>query len=234
MFPISLVTLAISFLAPFALAAPTSNVGTAVNLRIEGDTGTIFEGPVFTQGHDVETASGGTHHCDGTNLNANPAPGPTATSALDDAAKLQGFAWDGTYFAEFDDFFITSIAGVTQTQTQFWGYFVNFHLPDVGGCQQQVNLLDEVLFAFDPFGKPALKLSGEHVARVGEPVTLTVTDGQNGDPIAGASVDGQTTDAAGQVSVTFTSAGVKGLKAEKEGTVRSNRLDIVVAPSEFF
>ena len=71
------------------------NIPTLVNLRIEGSTTTIFEGPVLTFGHNVTTASGGNHHCDGTNNNQNPAPGPTCTSALDDASKTAHFAFDG-------------------------------------------------------------------------------------------------------------------------------------------
>ena len=73
-----------------------SNIGTFVPLRIEGKDGTIFEGPIFTRGHNVTTPSGGDHHCDGTNLGAHRTPGPTATSALADAAKLKHFAFDGS------------------------------------------------------------------------------------------------------------------------------------------
>lgn len=76
--------------APSALSLPTY-----VNLRVEGATSTIYEAPILTTGHDVTTAAGGTHHCDGTNLGANSKPGPTCTSALDSAAKLSGFTFDG-------------------------------------------------------------------------------------------------------------------------------------------
>ncbi|KAF8975215.1 hypothetical protein BDQ17DRAFT_278269 [Cyathus striatus] len=51
------------------------NNGTFVNLRVEGAKNrTIFEGLVFTTGHNVTTASGGNHHCDGTNNKTNPLP----------------------------------------------------------------------------------------------------------------------------------------------------------------
>jgi len=76
-------------------SADNSAVPTTVNLRIEAATYTIFEGPVFTNGHNVTTASGGTHPCDGTNNNPNPTPGPTTTSVLNDASKLHHFSWDG-------------------------------------------------------------------------------------------------------------------------------------------
>ena len=67
----------------------------SVNLRIEGAEKTIFEGTVLTQGHNVTTALGGTHICDGTNNNANPKPGATCISALDDGAKKNNFKFDG-------------------------------------------------------------------------------------------------------------------------------------------
>ena len=59
------------FTAAPALATPVS-----VNLRVEGKSDTIFEGPVTTDGHDVTTTTGGTHKCDGTNGGSEPAPGP--------------------------------------------------------------------------------------------------------------------------------------------------------------
>ena len=83
----------VAVLALFSLAAP--NQPTSVNLRVEGETATIFEGTVITTGHNVTTASGGNHHCDGTNNGENPLPGPICTSALDDASKLSHFAFDG-------------------------------------------------------------------------------------------------------------------------------------------
>src|SRR5947208_13542981 len=64
-----------------------------VNVRIEGATKTLFEGPVTTDAHAVTADTSGPHPCDGTNGGAHPTPGPTATGALDDAAKLAGLTW---------------------------------------------------------------------------------------------------------------------------------------------
>ena len=50
-----------------ALALPVT-----VNLRVEGPTATVFDGPVTTDGHAVTTAAAGTHPCDGTNGGAQP------------------------------------------------------------------------------------------------------------------------------------------------------------------
>ncbi|KAF8334508.1 hypothetical protein F5887DRAFT_836085, partial [Amanita rubescens] len=210
-------------------SADNSAVPTTVNLRIEAATYTIFEGPIFTHGHKVTTASGGTHPCDGTNNNANPTPGPTVTSALDDASKLHHFSWDGTFSTEFDDYFVTTIANQAQTSTKFWGILLNYQFIPVGGCQQEVKRMDDVLFAFDAFNKVNfLKLTGPGYVHVGHPVILTVTDGQNGSPVAGAEVNGQTSDANGHVSVTFKSPGTQKVKAEKSDSVRSAALTIEV------
>jgi len=66
-----------------------------INLRIEGDEGTIFEGTVTTSGHNVTTASGGTHRCDGTNRKGITCPGPTCITGLDDGNKIGKYGFDG-------------------------------------------------------------------------------------------------------------------------------------------
>jgi len=218
-----------------ALTGSAAASPTVVNVRVEGLASTIFEGPILTDGHTVSTASGGTHVCDGTNLGANPTPGPTATAALDDAAASSAFSWDGTFSTSFDDYFISRIGPDAQTASQFWGILLNYQFTPVGGCQQRVSSGDKVLFAFDAFSKAHfLKLTGPHFARAGQPITVTVTDGQNGTPISGASVGpigntgSATTNAAGQAQVTFASRGVKRVKAERADSIRSNALTVGV------
>ena len=134
-----------------------------------------------------------------------------------------------TFDTQFDDFFITSIGGVSQTSTEFWGILVNFQFTPVGGCQEAVKLHDEILFAFDAFdAEHFLKLTGPVAAHVNVPVLLTVTDGQTSGPVAGAAVNGDISDASGHVLVTFTHAGVQSVKATKSGSIRSNKITIVV------
>jgi hypothetical protein len=57
---------------------------------------------------------------------------------------------------------------------------------------------------------------------------VTVTDGQTGKPISGASVEDKTTDNNGRADISFTSSGVKKLKAERSDSIRSNTIVIVV------
>jgi len=223
------------FLIGSSLAAPAtdvdiSNIGTIVNLRIEGLTTTIFEGPIFTRGHNVTTPSGGTHECNGLNSGANAKPGPTATSALADAARVAGFPFDGSFpFFGFDDFFITSIGPDANTDTMFWGILLGFQFTPVGGCQQKVQLGDDLLWAFDAFSADAfLKLSGPSVLKKGVDATFTVVDGQSGTLVEGAAVNGQNTGADGKVTLVFNSVGLHGFKATKESAIRSNRLEVLV------
>ncbi|KAF7345399.1 Surface cell-adhesion protein [Mycena venus] len=230
MFSLATALLCVSALLPHAARGiPAKNHPTLVNLRIEGAKHTIFESTVVTMGHNLTTASGGTHHCDGTNFGANKFPGPTCTSALNDAAAAHGFQWDATFFTEFDDYFITSIDHTTETDTKSWGLLLNFNLTQVGGCQQEVNGTDHILWAFDAFNaKHFLKLDGPTEVKKGVPATFVVTDGKTEDFVEGASVHGKTSGANGAVVITFGTKGVEGLKATLDGSIRSNRVDVKV------
>jgi hypothetical protein len=214
-----LVAVAFAAAPAAAQAAPVT-----VNLRIEGSSSTIFEGPVTT---NAKTING--HPCDGTNGGANPTPGPTMTSALDDASILHGFPWSGTWFDSLHDFSIDSIGPDSANSSQFWGYAYNWKPSSVGGCQQELTSGDQVLFGFDFFSKShLLELSGPANAQVGQPVQLKVVDGQDDSAISGASVAGTTTGADGTATVTYSSPGVVRLKADRSDSIRSNELDVCI------
>jgi hypothetical protein len=218
-------------LAAFAIAAPAAAADpVSINLRVEGQSQTIFDGPVTTDGHQIATPSGGTHPCDGTNNGAHPSPVPTATAALDDGARLNNFTWDADWFPTFNDFIVKRVAGDVATSSQFWGYAVNFAFAQVGGCQMRVRQGDEVLWIFDAFNKAhVLKLTGPSTATTGAPVTVTVTDG-DGAPLPGATVGGMQTGADGKATLSFPEPGVHRLKAERADSVRSNSLTVCVDP----
>ena len=217
-----------------AQAAPVT-----VNLRVEGSSSTIFEGPVTTDGK-VITKGANSLACDGTSNPGNPGPGPTVFSALDDGSIAGGFTWDGTVS---NDIFLQNIAADVGT----WGYAQNYRPLEIGGCQQQVAGGDEVLFAFDFFGgppdyaeRPLLRLRGPGKAATGQPVTLsadtfrlTPFTGQPRDllqePAAGATVAGVQTDASGTTTVTFASPGIQRIKAERAGSIRSNSVLLCVS-----
>jgi len=106
-----------------------------------------------------------------------------------------------------------------------WGVAVNFHALQVGGCQVPLGTGADVLWAYDFFNNPRLlQLSGPAAVRVGTPFTVNVSDGETGNPVAGASVGGATTDANGHATVTIGQAGVQRLKASAPSSIRSNAL----------
>jgi len=219
--------------AAFALSLIAASAASAatvpIKLRIEGATRTIFEGTVKTEGHEVTTVSGGTHKCDGTNLGANPTPGPTPTAALDAAAAKSGFTWDGTWFGSFEDFGVERIADTSQTETEFWAVLVSYQFSSVGGCQQEVKPKEEVLWAWNAFeAAHFLKLKkAKHSTN-----TVVVTDGATGQPIEGATVGpvnnapGAATNAQGEATLTFNTPGKHRVKAERSDSIRSNSLVI--------
>jgi hypothetical protein len=220
-------------LAIAAVAAPTAGAApVSVNLRVEGASSTIFDGPVTTDGHTISTASsGGPQPCDGTNAGAFPSAVPTATAALDDGARLNGFTWDADWFSSFSDFSVKDVAGEAANTTQFWGLVVNFQFSQTGGCTTKVNNGDEVLWVFDAFSKThVLKLAGPASATTGSPVTVQATNADDGSPAVGATVNGATTAADGMATLSFADAGVYKLKADRADSVRSNAITLCVDP----
>jgi hypothetical protein len=198
-------TLALALLTTPALAAPA-----IVDVRIEGATQTLFEGPVRTDGHDVRAASDSRpRRCDTTNLHAQPSPGPSATAAAVDAMTLTGRGFDGQWYPGFDDYFIQQFGPDRENADTYayWGVLVNRAFTPVGGCQVRVVDGDEVLWSYDAFNaRPFLWLSAPVAAvAVGQPLTVTVAQSSGamdgapaGDgPAAGVKVAPVSTDAAG-------------------------------------
>jgi len=196
-----------------------------VNLRIEGKTKTIFEGPVLTCGHGVITNTGGYHPCDGTNGGANPCTGPTCTTTLDDGNKIAKYGFDGPYISSKQDFDMTTIGGDKVSGNDFWARCVNFKPNAALGCRIPVNAGDDVLWAYANkiTTKYYLKLTGPSIVIPFIPQIFFVTDGATGTPVKGATVNGVSSDAQGRIHLTFQVLGPQRLKAEKNpDSIRSN------------
>jgi hypothetical protein len=216
-----------------ALALPTAATAapTAVDVRIEGKTSTIFDGPVTTDGKVVNPTTGGAHPCDGSSATPPVGPGPTPTTALDDAAIKGGFDWAGTWFDGFNDYSVDRVAAEPSTSSEFWGVFINGVQTQVGGCQVLVQPGDEVLWTFDAFSKTgALSLAGPNATQTNKPIAVRVTDVATKAPVAGATVGGGTTGADGVATLSFPEIGVYLLKADKQTHIRSRGLRVCVDP----
>jgi hypothetical protein len=240
-----------------ALAAPALAAPVTVNLRVEGSTRTLFEGPVATQPETFETASSnGPHPCD---YHDNGAAGGfadegvtsgTPTTALRDAALANGLAFDAKWFGSGaggnenpGDFFVTQVgpdANETSGEFASWGFAVNYLTSNVGGCQIALAPGSEVLWAYNYFNLAhRLRLTGPASANLGSPTTVKVIDGGTGEPVAGMTVGetagglttplpGATTNSAGEATVTLTHLGTVTLKAQGANAVRSNGVPVCV------
>ena len=167
--------------APVAPAAPAE-----VNVRIEGRSETLFEGPILTEGHNVradsdKSAPAAGRRCNGLNNNQNPTPGPTPTAASVDAMSILGQGFDGRWYAEpFEDYFITRWGPDAQDEGNgaFWGLLVNNVFTDVGGCQYELDGGDEVLWVYDAFkDRPRLALYPAGYSAGARPLTATAEPG---------------------------------------------------------
>lgn len=219
-----------------AQAAPVT-----VNLRIEGKDRTLWEGPITTDGRTIDGVVGD-------DSNPNDAPSPhlcnnydnnfqsgansgTPTTAAYDAMSQLGLPFDATWYNGQSDFFINTLGDPSGGAPNFesWGFAVNYSTSNAGGCRFVPATGADVLWAWDFFNKTTLlKLTGPAAVTAGEPATFRVVDGQTGAGLANATVGGRTTDANGNVSLTFAATGTQSLKAERAASIRSNRLDVNV------
>ena len=178
--PVALAIAAVGAAAPTAAAAPVS-----VNLRVEGVTSTIFDGPVTTDGHPITTAADAAapQLCNGTNAGAFPSPVPTATPRSTTAPGWAASPGTATWDITFSDFSVTRIGRTTPPPTPSSGPCgATGSSPDFGGCSHRVNHGDDILWVFDAFSK-------SHVAPArpappprppAQAVHRPVVDGQDG------------------------------------------------------
>jgi prenyltransferase beta subunit len=160
-----------------AQAAPTH-----VNVRIEGNSETLFEGPIWTEGHDLKTSSEGqAHACDGVNAKRYPTPGPTPTTAAADAMGIVGETFDGQWYPGYEDYFLTRWGPDQQSfaEAAYWGVLVNNVFTGVGGCQYELGTGSEVLWTYNAFAdRPLLALFPAGDTSGARPLTATAKLGE--------------------------------------------------------
>jgi hypothetical protein len=219
-------------LVSLACAASAHADPVTVNLRIEGPTGTIFEGPVTTDVRPFHFTSGqdtSDHECDGTSADGGPhaTPVPTRGAVVAAAPLSTTGSWFDGFGASFDTIDGQNVA-YDSASGRYLVEYENWKAADLGACADDAVTGDQDLFAYGTGSEPLLKLDGPATAQPGQPVTVKVTDGRDGSAIAGAAVGGTTTGADGTATVAFSDRGPHDLKATRDGAIRSNRLEICV------
>lgn len=240
------------------LAAPEAKGDNTVNIRIETNISTVYEGVITSGPRNITgdcclspNPEQVTVPCNGQGAGSNPGkpPGNTPVDALDAVAKAHRFTYDGVFDGEFNDFDINRIATTgdyyNESWSSYWGLLVNYRIPTFGegltlsGCQQLLNPGDDVLWAYitqGPYGiglnppLPAfLKLTPTAVTvKAGKGFQVTVTDGRTGNAIPNATVAGVKTNAKGTATLYFFHAGFLQYKAHRGLDVRSNVMNVTV------
>jgi hypothetical protein len=218
-------------LAAALLPTAPAHADVTVNLRIEGPTKTLFEGPVTTGVRPFRFTGGVAHQCDATTTGGtSPTPVPTRGAAIAEASERAPFTTAGDWFDAYGPSF-TSIAGESvvfdPNTNRFLAEYKNGTPAMVGACADPISPGDDVLFAYGDLSEPLLELTGPARARLGSSVTVQVTDASTQATIAGATVGGHQTDANGKAVLgPLTTRGVNAFKATKPGAIRSNRVSV--------
>lgn len=209
--------------------------GETVDVRIEGQSTTIWSGTVTVDESDITaTNSGQAYHL------ANP----TALGALDEASKAGDFFYETS--DEYSSLFITSIAGEAGSATSAWLYRVNSVSAMVGAADFVINGTttpdpphQEILFYYvgdSNWGAQPLKIEVDNTEPgTGEQFTMTVSE-YSDDTGAWVNSEGATvyadqsytTGSDGTVDVTLDNDITLEIYAEKESYIRSNRVSVTV------
>ncbi|HEX5308473.1 MAG TPA: prenyltransferase/squalene oxidase repeat-containing protein [Solirubrobacteraceae bacterium] len=204
--------------AAVAAAAPV-----LVNVRVEGESRTLFEGPIWAEAQEVKATSDSSwRRCDGTGgRDSNLSPAPTPTSVTAGAMALIDQTFDARWYPGYEDYFVARWGPDSEEDGMSWGVLVNKALTSVGGCQYRLSEGDEVLWAYDAFEqKPLLELYPAQDTSSGAPPFLTTVrpgvpfevevlaygDGQEGTPPAAPSRAGSTPFSGAQVAPVLTGA----------------------------
>ena len=221
--------LAAGIITAALLTAPAAAAPVTVDLRIEGPTRTLFEGPVTTDVRPFAfTGEATSHTCDGTTTGGtSPQPVPTRGAAL----VASGVPIAGDWFDAFGPSF-TAIAGESvaydAATSRFLAEYKNGSFASTGSCADPIQAGDRVLYAYGKGDERLLALGGPQRALAGESVTVRVTDAATGAGVPGASVGGAVTGPDGSATLGPLARGDHELKAAKDGAIRSNRLRVTV------
>jgi len=216
---------------PYPVAVLQPQVGVTINIRIEGQSGTVWNGTVTVTESTIIDDQGGQHYLEQ----------PTALGALDEASQLGGFPYvvqDTAY-----GLYIYSINGEEPAGLAGWMYRVDYTSPMVGAADFILNQTtppdpphQEILFAYSEWGQTPLKVEVDNTTPgVDDTFTVTVTqysdDTNTWSPCDGATVHADqnyTTGQDGTVAITINTDMTVEIYAEQEGYIRSNRVTVTV------
>lgn len=220
----------VAVLQPTPTPTPTPT-GVTVDVRIEGQTGTIWSGTVTVTDSTIIDDTGGTHYL----------ADPTALGALDEASQVGSFPYVVKNSAY--GLYIYSIDGEEPAGLAGCMYWVDYYSPMVGASDFILGTTTppaaphgEILFAYSEWGQEPLKVAADDTTPdVGHAFTATVTEYDESagtwSLVEGATVHADqdyTTGTDGTVAITISSNMTVSVYAEKDNYIRSNRVTVTV------
>lgn len=195
------------------------------HVRIEGKYRTIWEGIVTVRDTTVVAINVSSNQSEEFHIHY-----PSVLGALVEASGKGGFDYTILYYPSWDALYVKSIDG----DSDWWHYWVDYELPMVSCDKCRLTEDDrEVLWGYaETWEAHALKISVEKKeVEMNEIFRITVKDESN-NPVENATVhiDSYTfsTDSDGSVEVKISKKGVYEVYAEKEGYVRSEKVEVKV------
>ena len=192
-------------------------------IRIEGETATIWKGIVSFSSSEIEAENMETHE-----IETHIIPYPSPLGAIDEAAKLGSFSYTAVYYPSWDSLLITEIGGDICGEKTGWIYFIDYEMPLIGADKYELTIVDEeILWGFLYFENwevipHALKINlDKDTVKTNEEFTVTVFN-ESDNPVEDAVVhiDSMTltTNENGQVTTSMGTAGIYEIFAEKDPT----------------
>jgi hypothetical protein len=198
------------------------------NIRIEGKDETVFKGIVKLSdsnisARNVDTGETETHYISY----------PSVLGAVDEASKIDGFSYSVDYWPAWNAFIIVTI----KDDSDWWHYWVDYNLPMVDvGTYNLTNQDNGILVGYlESWEAHALKTTvDKYELYVNEELTATVTN-ETDKSVEEATVfvdsKSYTTNNEGEVTITISEKGNYKIYSEKDGFVRSDKVEIMVKNS---
>jgi len=198
------------------------------NIRIEGKVEPVWNG-IVTVGESYIYAK----NVDTGEIEEHYIPYPSVLGTVDEASKKGGFSYVVEYWPSWDAFLVKTIVN----DSNWWHYWVDYELPMVDvGKYELTDQDDEILFGYlESWEAHALRISvDKEEVKKNEEFTVSVSN-ETMIGVEGATVyvgsETYTTDENGNVTVSCDTSGTYEIFAEKNGFVRSEKINIKVKKS---
>jgi hypothetical protein len=195
------------------------------NIRIEGKNSTIWNGNIKFNNSMIYALNDSSGEIEDFYITY-----PTVLGALDEASRTDGFSYAVKYYPSWDAFFVTKIAD----DSDWWHYWVDYNLPMVDAGHYELSEENEnVLWGYlEDWNARNLRINVEkQKVNVSEESIVTVfnrTMHAVEDAVVHVGSSKYFTDKNGTVSISIDLPGDYNIYAEKEGYVRSEKLNISV------